>query len=155
MRSLLRGNMLLLFIIFWPFCSSDVVALLSAFGATEADLGFLIISLIIRLCSCSLINVVCLCYYFFRILAAGIAAVGASGQSLGPLARRSSYMEHPVFNSYQSETQMLRYLALLEKKDIALNHSMISLGSCTMKVCRAAFLRFKRSMIPEVSVCSN
>ena len=50
------------------------------------------------------------------------------------LARTSSFMTHPVFNSYHSETEMLRYIKSLENKDLALNHSMISLGSCTMKL---------------------
>ena len=50
------------------------------------------------------------------------------------LLRKSKYLEHPVFNSYHSETEMLRYLKKLEDKDIALNRSMIALGSCTMKL---------------------
>jgi len=50
------------------------------------------------------------------------------------LARVSAFMTHPVFSAHRSETQMLRYLKLLESKDIALNHSMIPLGSCTMKL---------------------
>ena len=50
------------------------------------------------------------------------------------LLRTSKYLEHPVFNSYHSETEMLRYLKKLEDKDIALNRSMIALGSCTMKL---------------------
>lgn len=49
-------------------------------------------------------------------------------------ARGSSYMEHPVFNSYHSETEMLRYLHKLESRDLSLNTSMIPLGSCTMKL---------------------
>lgn len=50
------------------------------------------------------------------------------------LTRTSNYMEHPVFNLYHSEHEMLRYLKKLENKDLSLVHSMISLGSCTMKL---------------------
>jgi glycine dehydrogenase len=50
------------------------------------------------------------------------------------LTRTSSYLEHPVFNLYHSEHEMLRYLKELENKDLSLVHSMISLGSCTMKL---------------------
>jgi glycine dehydrogenase len=50
------------------------------------------------------------------------------------LLRKSPYMTHPVFNQYHSEHQMLRYLKSLENKDLSLVHSMISLGSCTMKL---------------------
>ncbi|NGP89742.1 aminomethyl-transferring glycine dehydrogenase [Fodinibius halophilus] len=50
------------------------------------------------------------------------------------LNRTSSYLEHPVFNLYHSEHEMLRYLKKLENKDLSLVHSMISLGSCTMKL---------------------
>ncbi|MDO6720783.1 aminomethyl-transferring glycine dehydrogenase [Psychrosphaera sp. 1_MG-2023] len=49
-------------------------------------------------------------------------------------ARKTDVLTHPVFNSYQSETEMLRYIRKLEGKDLSLNHSMISLGSCTMKL---------------------
>ncbi len=48
--------------------------------------------------------------------------------------RNSDFLTHPVFNSYHSETQMLRYLKYLENKDLSLTHSMIPLGSCTMKL---------------------
>ena len=48
--------------------------------------------------------------------------------------RTSNFCTAPVFNSYHSETEMLRYLSRLEKKDLALNESMIALGSCTMKL---------------------
>lgn len=50
------------------------------------------------------------------------------------LARTSEYLTHPVFNSYHTEHEMLRYLKSLENKDLSLVHSMISLGSCTMKL---------------------
>ena len=53
---------------------------------------------------------------------------------LGPHARSSVFMQQEVFNVYRSETQMLRYLHRLQFKDISLVHSMIPLGSCTMKV---------------------
>lgn len=49
-------------------------------------------------------------------------------------ARKSTYMLHPVFNSYHSEHEMLRYIKYLESKDLSLCHSMIALGSCTMKL---------------------
>ena len=56
------------------------------------------------------------------------------------LERTSEYLTHPVFNKYQSETEMLRYLKKLEDCDIALNRSMIALGSCTMKLNATAEL---------------
>ena len=49
-------------------------------------------------------------------------------------ARDGNILTHPIFNMHHSETQMLRYLKTLENRDLALNHSMISLGSCTMKL---------------------
>ncbi len=49
-------------------------------------------------------------------------------------ARTSTYMTHPVFNTYHSEHEMLRYIKHLESKDLSLCHSMIALGSCTMKL---------------------
>lgn len=52
--------------------------------------------------------------------------------------RNTSFLDNEVFNSYQSETEMMRYIKKLERKDLALNHSMISLGSCTMKLNAAS-----------------
>src|SRR5690606_9476820 len=50
------------------------------------------------------------------------------------LLRTSSFLQHEVFNSHHSETALMRYIKKLERKDLSLNHSMISLGSCTMKL---------------------
>ncbi|KAI9933493.1 hypothetical protein ASPWEDRAFT_116118 [Aspergillus wentii DTO 134E9] len=58
----------------------------------------------------------------------GIAPIPAS------LERTSPYLTHPVFNTHHSETEMLRYIHHLESKDLSLAHSMIPLGSCTMKL---------------------
>lgn len=52
----------------------------------------------------------------------------------GVLLRTSTYLTHPHFNSFHSESQMMRYIKQLENKDLSLNTSMISLGSCTMKL---------------------
>ncbi len=52
----------------------------------------------------------------------------------GPLRRTSAFLTHPVFNMHHSESEMLRYITMLENKDLSLNHSMIPLGSCTMKL---------------------
>lgn len=60
--------------------------------------------------------------------------VCAAGKIPAALQRTSSFLTHPVFNSHHSETQMMRYIKKLEKRDLALNTSMISLGSCTMKL---------------------
>ena len=60
-----------------------------------------------------------------------VAAVPASEPSL---PRETAFLTSPVFNSYHSETAMMRYIKSLERKDISLTHSMIPLGSCTMKL---------------------
>ena len=54
------------------------------------------------------------------------------------ILRNSGFLENEIFNKYQSETDMMRYVKKLERKDLALNHSMISLGSCTMKLNAAS-----------------
>jgi glycine dehydrogenase len=63
------------------------------------------------------------------------ASIAADAQSIpSDYARKSDVLTHEVFNSHHSETEMLRYIRKLEGKDLSLNHSMISLGSCTMKL---------------------
>jgi glycine dehydrogenase len=58
----------------------------------------------------------------------------------GSLTRTSEFLTHPVFTTHRSETEMMRYLKSLENKDLSLNTSMISLGSCTMKLNAATQL---------------
>jgi glycine dehydrogenase len=55
-------------------------------------------------------------------------------KSLGSLTRTTKFLQHPVFNSYHSETEMMRYIKRLESRDLSLCNSMIPLGSCTMKL---------------------
>ena len=85
-------------------------------AATEADLAQLI--------------------ELFTGKAADIAALDAAAADAIPAAlkRESAILSHPVFNEHHSEHEMLRYLKKLENRDLAMNHSMISLGSCTMKL---------------------
>jgi glycine dehydrogenase len=66
-------------------------------------------------------------------LATDVEADVTDGLSVG-FKRKSVYLTHPVFNSYHSETELLRYLHKLESKDLSLTTSMIPLGSCTMKL---------------------
>lgn len=54
------------------------------------------------------------------------------------IARDTAFLTNPVFSSYHSETELMRYIKKLERKDLSLNHSMISLGSCTMKLNAAS-----------------
>ncbi len=70
-------------------------------------------------------------------LAAAPAAV-AAGEFPAPLARTSAFLAHPTFHRYHTEHEMLRYIKRLEAKDLSLVHSMISLGSCTMKLNAAS-----------------
>jgi glycine dehydrogenase len=75
----------------------------------------------------------------FRLLGGASLSVDALSKSADAtlpkaLQRSSAYLSHPVFNSYHSETEMLRYLRKLEGRDLSLAHSMIPLGSCTMKL---------------------
>ena len=61
-----------------------------------------------------------------------------SGRIADGLERTSTFLQHEVFNNHHSESQLMRYIKKLERKDLSLNHSMISLGSCTMKLNAAA-----------------
>jgi glycine dehydrogenase len=67
-------------------------------------------------------------------LPTGVLALHGAEDLPAPLRRRSSFMAHPVFNTHRSETEMMRYIRSLERKDVGLDTSMIPLGSCTMKL---------------------
>jgi glycine dehydrogenase len=66
--------------------------------------------------------------------AADLAAGGSDAALPEPFARRSEILTHPVFHQHRSEHEMLRYIRHLESRDLSLTHSMIPLGSCTMKL---------------------
>ena len=67
-----------------------------------------------------------------------ISAIIEGNAILENAQRNTSFLDNKIFNTYQSETDMMRYIKKLERKDLALNHSMISLGSCTMKLNAAS-----------------
>ncbi len=69
-----------------------------------------------------------------------VTQVQISSATMRVKARQSAILSHPVFNTYHSETEMMRYIKRLENQDLSLTHSMISLGSCTMKLNAAAEL---------------
>ncbi len=65
----------------------------------------------------------------------GAKVVSAQGSGISPAIKRTStFLQHPVFNTYHSETSMMRYLRMLSDRDLALDRTMIPLGSCTMKL---------------------
>ncbi|HEU4586951.1 MAG TPA: glycine dehydrogenase (aminomethyl-transferring), partial [Gemmatimonadaceae bacterium] len=66
--------------------------------------------------------------------AAELVSAAAASRYDERFARQSAYLTHPVFNTHHSETEMLRYMRKLESRDLSLVHSMIPLGSCTMKL---------------------
>jgi glycine dehydrogenase len=74
------------------------------------------------------------CFSFF--LGKDSATAKESSEEVIPanLQRQTVFLDHPVFRQYHSETALMRYIKKLERKDLALNHSMIALGSCTMKL---------------------
>ncbi len=86
----------------------------------------------------------------FGVTADVLALADEASSSLPGSARRTSaYLTHAVFNAYHSETEMLRYMRKLEGRDLSLAHSMIPLGSCTMKLNATA------EMMPITEPCWN
>jgi glycine dehydrogenase len=82
-----------------------------------------------------------------KIISMFAETIGKKATDLSPangipaeLKRTSTYLTHEVFNTYHSESDMMRYIKRLENKDLSLTHSMISLGSCTMKLNAASEL---------------
>ena len=67
-----------------------------------------------------------------------LVAADVAAQKIAFQPRQSAILSHPVFNTYHSETEMMRYIKRLENKDLSLTHSMIALGSCTMKLNAAS-----------------
>ena len=68
------------------------------------------------------------------VFGAGSVSVTSEAAIPAALRRESDYLTHPVFHTYHTESDMMRYLKRLENRDLSLTHSMISLGSCTMKL---------------------
>ncbi len=85
----------------------------------------------------SLANVNTIINIFAAVQNKKLDLVSFNGQEISwpqDLIRKSAYLTHPVFNTHHSEHEMLRYIKRLENKDLSMVHSMISLGSCTMKL---------------------
>ena len=74
----------------------------------------------------------------FSLSETSVLELSASSTISKNVLRNTSFLDNEVFNTYRSETDMMRYIKKLERKDLALNHSMISLGSCTMKLNAAS-----------------
>ncbi|MFZ1456814.1 MAG: glycine dehydrogenase (aminomethyl-transferring), partial [Saprospiraceae bacterium] len=80
-----------------------------------------------------------ICKIFASVFKAANSFDGTEkNHAFGPMARKSDILTHPVFSMYHTESKMMRYIKSLENKDLSLVHSMISLGSCTMKLNAAS-----------------
>lgn len=85
------------------------------------------------------INAIVACFVqAFNLNSSEVSAFSSENTITETVQRNTSFLDNEVFNTYQSETEMMRYIKKLERKDLALNHSMISLGSCTMKLNAAS-----------------
>ena len=74
----------------------------------------------------------------FNVDETPVTTLSTSEKITDNLLRNTSFLDNEIFNTFRSETDMMRYIKKLERKDLALNHSMISLGSCTMKLNAAS-----------------
>lgn len=85
------------------------------------------------------INAIVNCFtQAFNLNSITVSAFSSANTIIEASQRNTSFLDNEIFNTYQSETDMMRYIKKLERKDLALNHSMISLGSCTMKLNAAS-----------------
>ena len=126
-------------------CAADTKAKIRSLAET-AQINFQYSSTGIQISideTCSLKDIETLVELFAesKDLSSNFDAEDVEGNSIpASLERTTAYLTHPVFNSYHTETKMMRYIQRLQNKDLSLTHSMIPLGSCTMKLNAATQL---------------